>query len=63
MSSHLGVLLAMGAMLGAACPPMGRGFQRDIYRPRCRMPTHVRRANPNKKRRRKARQKAQRRNR
>ena len=62
MKSPLGALLAMGAMLGAACPPMGRGFPSPAWRPRCRMPTH-KHANPNKKRRRKARQKAQRRNR
>ena len=55
MNSPLGALLAMGAMLGAACPPMGR----LPVRPK---PAN-KHANPEKKRRRKARQKAQRRNR
>lgn len=55
MKSPLGALLAMGAMLGASCPPMGR-LPVWTKAPR-------KHANPEKKRRRKARQKAQRRNR
>lgn len=62
MSILLPILL-LGATLGRDCPPIGRGFPGNRWRPRWRRPTHTRRPDPNKKRRRKARQAAQRRNR
>ena len=62
MTILLPILLG-AAILGRDCPPIGRGFPAPAWRPRWRMPTHIRRPDPNKKRRRKARQAAQRRNR
>lgn len=57
------ILLAAAALGGGAYDPAPFLPGPPAWRPRWRMPTKARRADPNKKRRRKARQAAQRRNR